>query len=46
MSDTYRITVTTKSGETLEGLMNSSQPEVVNGFIGIDLRWRLVISGS
>ncbi len=35
MPDTYRITVTTKSGETHEGLMNRSQPEVVNGFIGI-----------
>lgn len=35
MADTYRITVTTKSGETHEGLMNRSQPEVVNGFIGI-----------
>jgi len=35
MAETYRITVTTKSGETHEGLMNRSQPEVVNGFIGI-----------
>lgn len=35
MTDTYRITVTTKSGEIHEGLMNRSQPEVVNGFIGI-----------
>lgn len=35
MADTYRITVTTKSGQTHEGLMNRSQPEVVNGFIGI-----------
>ena len=35
MPDTYRITVTTKSGETHEGLMNRSQPEVVNGFIGV-----------
>lgn len=35
MADTYRITVTTKSGETHEGLMNRSQPEMVNGFIGI-----------
>ncbi|WP_313752417.1 hypothetical protein [Mixta calida] len=35
MADTYRITVTTKSGETHEGLMNRSQPEIVNGFIGI-----------
>jgi len=25
ISDTYRITVTTKSGETHEGLMNRSQ---------------------
>ncbi|MDU5747859.1 MAG: hypothetical protein E6Z79_00995 [Haemophilus parainfluenzae] len=35
MPDTYRITVTTKSGETHEGLMNRSQPEIVNGFIGV-----------
>lgn len=35
MPDTYRITVTTKSGETQEGLMNRSQPEMVNGFIGV-----------
>lgn len=35
MADTYRITVKTKSGETHTGLMNRSQPEVVNGFIGI-----------
>lgn len=35
MTDTYRITVTTKSGETHAGLMNRSQPEIVNGFIGI-----------
>lgn len=35
MADTYRITVITKSGETHEGLMNRSQPEIVNGFIGI-----------
>lgn len=35
MPETYRITVTTKSGEMHKGLMNRSQPEVVNGFIGI-----------
>lgn len=35
MTDTYRITVTTKSGETHEGLMNRSQPEMDNGFIGV-----------
>lgn len=35
MPDTYRITVTTKAGETHEGLMNRSQPEMVNGFIGV-----------
>jgi len=35
MPDTYRITVTTKSGETHIGLMNRSQPEIVNGFIGV-----------
>ena len=35
MTGTYRITVTTKSGETHEGLMNRSQPEMVNGFIGV-----------
>jgi len=32
---TYLITVTTKSGETHEGLMNRSQPELVNGFVGL-----------
>ena len=35
MTGTYRITVTTKSRETHEGLMNRSQPEMVNGFIGV-----------
>ncbi|EKS6736826.1 TPA: hypothetical protein ACW0NO_000059 [Enterobacter ludwigii] len=35
MSDIYRITVTTKSGETHAGLMNRMQPEIVNGFIGV-----------
>lgn len=35
MPDTYRITVTTKSGETHIGLMNRSQPDIVNGFIGM-----------
>lgn len=35
MTGTYRITVTTKSGETHEGLMSRSQPEMVNGFIGV-----------
>lgn len=35
MDDTFRITVTTKSGETHAGLMNRSQPEMVNGFIGV-----------
>ena len=35
MPDTCRITVIKKSGEMHEGLMNRSQPEVVNGFIGI-----------
>ncbi|WP_312140759.1 hypothetical protein [Pantoea septica] len=35
MPDTYCITVTTKSSETHVGLMNRSQPEIVNGFIGI-----------
>lgn len=35
MTDTYRITVTTKSGETHIGLMSRSQPEIVNGFIGV-----------
>ncbi|CZZ08558.1 MULTISPECIES: hypothetical protein [Enterobacteriaceae] len=35
MSDTYLITVKTKSGETHVGLMNRSQPEIVNGFIGV-----------
>lgn len=35
MAETYRITVTTKSGETHIGLMSRSQPEMVNGFIGV-----------
>ncbi len=35
MPDTYRITVTTKSGETHTGLMTRSQPEMVNGFISV-----------
>lgn len=35
MADNYRITVTTKSGETHIGLMTHSQPEIVNGFIGL-----------
>lgn len=35
MPEIYRITAITKSGETHTGLMNRSQPEVVNGFIGI-----------
>lgn len=35
MPDNYRVTASTKSGETHTGLMNRSQPEVVNGFIGI-----------
>lgn len=35
MTGTYRITVTTRSGETHVGLMNRSQPEIVNGFIGV-----------
>lgn len=35
MPETYRITVTTKSGESHVGLMNRSQAELVNGFVGI-----------
>ncbi len=35
MTDTYLITVTIKSGETHIGMMNRSQPEIVNGFIGV-----------
>jgi len=35
MPNSYRITVTTKSGETHVGLMNRSQPGIVNGFIGV-----------
>lgn len=35
MPDTYRITVTMKSGETHVGLMSRSQPEMINGFIGV-----------
>ncbi|MBO0636463.1 hypothetical protein [Pantoea agglomerans] len=42
MLETDCITVTTKSGKTHEGLVNRSQPEVINGFIGIareDVGW-------
>jgi len=49
MTATYCITVKTKSGETHEGLMNLSQPEVVNGFIGIareDSGWVYLAPGS
>ncbi|EOC1425736.1 hypothetical protein ACI1AD_000887 [Cronobacter dublinensis] len=35
MAETYRITVKTKTGETHVGLMRRSQPELINGFIGI-----------
>jgi hypothetical protein len=35
MTDTYRIKVKTKSGETHIGLMNRAQPEIVNGFIDV-----------
>ncbi|WP_338637028.1 hypothetical protein V6L80_00945 [Erwinia persicina] len=35
MPETYRITVKTKSGETHTGMMNRSQPEMINGFIGV-----------
>jgi len=37
MPDRYKITVTTKSGETYEGLMTRSQPEMVNGLYSIAL---------
>lgn len=42
MSEVNRITVITKSGENHIGLMNRSQPEMVNGFIGVaqqDASW-------
>lgn len=35
MADIYSITVKTKTGETHVGLMRRSQPEIINGFIGI-----------
>lgn len=35
MTNSYRITIKTKSDETYVGLMNRSQPEIVNGFIGV-----------
>jgi hypothetical protein len=35
MTQKWNITVTTKSGEIHTGLMNRSQPEIVNGFIGV-----------
>ncbi len=35
MKDAYCVKVTTKSGEPQVGRMNRSEPEIVNGFIGI-----------
>jgi hypothetical protein len=35
MTDTYRITITTISKETFIGLMNRSQPEIINGFVAL-----------
>ncbi|KGB00262.1 hypothetical protein DR73_2233 [Enterobacteriaceae bacterium ATCC 29904] len=35
MSDIYQITLTTQTGETFRGKMTRSQPELVNGFIGV-----------
>lgn len=35
MSDTYPITVTTNFGETHQGLMKRSQPEIINGFVAL-----------
>ena len=35
MADTYRVTVTTKSGETHVGLMRGRQPEIINGFLAL-----------
>ena len=43
MSDTYKITITKKSKETFTGLMNRSQPEIINGFVALadeEGRWR------
>lgn len=33
MSDIYKITLTTQTGETFKGKMTRSQPELVNGFL-------------
>ncbi|ENJ7288199.1 hypothetical protein AB1888_004187 [Enterobacter hormaechei] len=33
MSDIYRITLTTQTGETFTGKMPRRQPELVNGFV-------------
>ena len=35
MSDIYQITITTTSKETFTGMMNRSQPEIVNGFVAL-----------
>jgi len=35
MSDIYKITITKKSKETFTGLMNRSQPEIINGFVAL-----------
>ncbi|EKS7426676.1 hypothetical protein QCK43_001422 [Enterobacter cancerogenus] len=35
MSDFYQITLATTSKETFTGMMNRSQPEIVNGFVAL-----------
>ncbi|RKR64020.1 hypothetical protein C7387_0698 [Yokenella regensburgei] len=35
MSVTYRITITKKSKESFTGVMNRSQPEIINGFVAL-----------
>lgn len=43
MATTYKITITKKSKETFTGVMNRSQPEIINGFVALaneEGKWR------
>lgn len=43
MATVYRITITKKSKESFTGLMTRSQPEIVNGFVALEMdngKWR------
>ncbi|NDJ59436.1 hypothetical protein GWD52_21115 [Enterobacteriaceae bacterium 4M9] len=43
MTTSYKITITTTSGETFTGIMTRRQPEMVNGFVALaedDGGWR------